>query len=146
MAQPDAEAVGLALEAAGLSGYQGNEGAPSMFPGVRVAWEGEGFRVASAEEVDLPAVSDAAAMEIQLEARALARKWGVQWCGGVGAHGVRVAFRALSPFTAGEPPVVAGSALLETAAKLFVAHQMARHRAMQIAWAHAGGGRDRATP
>lgn len=138
-AGPDAEAVGLALEAAGLSGYHGAEGAPTMFPGVRAAWDGDGFRVTSGEEVELPAVSDAAAMEIQLEARALARRWGVSWCGGVGAHGVRVAYKALSPFAAGEPPQVAGSALLEVAAKLFVAHQMARHRATQVAWAHASG-------
>jgi hypothetical protein len=61
----------------------------------------------------------------------------VAWSGGVGAHGVRVAFAGLSEFSAGEPPAVAGAKLLELAAMVFVAHQMLRHRAVQISWAHA---------
>lgn len=140
---PDAEAVGLALEAAGLSGYllAAGKPAPTMFPEVSVAWVADRFRLASREEADLPHVGEAAAMEIQLEARALARKWGASWAGGLGAHGVVVAFEAESPFAAGDAPAVAGALLHETAARVHVAHLLLKQRAVQIAWAHAGKGR-----
>lgn len=144
-AKHDAERIGLALEAAGLSAYLLEHGgpAPSMFPEVRIAWDGEaggGFRLESGEEVELPAVSEGAAMEMQLEARALARKWGATWAGGISPAGVRVAFTARSPLAPGDSPLAAGALLHETAARLHVAHLLLRQRAIHIAWAHAGKG------
>jgi hypothetical protein len=133
-AAPDAKAVELALEAAGVRAGVG------PFPEVAVAWSHGAFRLRTEEEVALPPLGDGAAMEVQLETRALARKWQVRWAGRVGAAGVRVSYGAEVPMAAGEPPAVAGALLQEVMARVHVAHVLGKQRASQIAWAHAGRG------
>jgi len=138
-----ADAAGLragdiagALQAAGLDPALATRGtAPSMFPEVLLEWGEERFVLRSREEVPLHA-SDMAAMEMQLEARALARRWGVAWKGGVGPEGARVAYEAEVPFPEGMPPEAAGAQLHEAAARVHVAHLLLRQRALQIARAH----------
>lgn len=138
---PSPDAVARALSAAGLAakGFDG-EGAPTLFAEVRARWLGDRFELASREDVALPTLSGEAVMEIQLEARALARKWQAAWKGGVGAQLVRVAYAAEVPFAAGEPPGTAGALLQEAMARVHVAHVLLRQRAAQIAQAHAQRG------
>jgi hypothetical protein len=131
-----------ALELAGLDGraLDDADGAPTLFAEVRVRLSGEGFALASHEEVALVAVGAESAMEIQLEARALARKWACSWKGGVGPDTVRVAYVAEVPLPEGEPPAVAAAQLQEAMARVHVAHVLLKQRALQIAAAHAKRG------
>lgn len=134
----DPDAVARALEAAGLDAKGAfGDGAPTLFAEVRVAWRGARFELTSHEEVRTHVGRGETAMEIQLEARALARKWQVAWKGGVGPEEVRVAYAAEVVLAPDEPPAVAGAQLQEAMARVHVAHVLLRQRGLQIAAAHA---------